>query len=134
MLKLKQKGIARHIGVSNFQVHHIEALYNRFPDEFPQLQAVEISPCNPGINMVRFCHSKGIEVIARYDVSMQNMPYNEKETWLRLAKTIADQHRQYQFECGIPTESAIAESSSQVVTKVVINMPLKVSALVDILL
>ena len=63
MMKLKERGLARSIGVSNFQIHHLEELKNIY-GVIPSVNQIECHPlCYPKA-LIDYCQANGIVVQA----------------------------------------------------------------------
>jgi alcohol dehydrogenase (NADP+) len=63
MIECKNLGLAKHIGVSNFNTTHIDELI-RDTGFAPELNQFEIHPYLSRNNLVKYCHSKHIHVTA----------------------------------------------------------------------
>jgi diketogulonate reductase-like aldo/keto reductase len=61
--KLYREGAVRAIGVSNFQVHHIEELLAEF-EIAPMVNQIELHPYLTQTALVEFCQGRGIQVEA----------------------------------------------------------------------
>lgn len=58
--KLQQEGLCKAIGVSNFKVHHIEALKEAGATVTPQVNQVECHPFNSMDPLLHYCRCNGI--------------------------------------------------------------------------
>ncbi|MCE7054544.1 aldo/keto reductase [Algoriphagus sp. AGSA1] len=63
MQNLKQKGLAKHIGVSNFNQNKLEEL-NKVGGQQPEMNQVEMQPYLPQEALVEYCQSHGILLTA----------------------------------------------------------------------
>jgi diketogulonate reductase-like aldo/keto reductase len=61
MIQLKEEGICRSIGVSNFGVHHLEELH-RATGVTPSVNQIEISPYLQHRDIVQYCREHGIAI------------------------------------------------------------------------
>jgi diketogulonate reductase-like aldo/keto reductase len=64
IVELKKKGLIKSIGVSNFNVHHLEALRKARPDDIPVVNQIEVSPFLTRDDLVKYCQKAGIAVEA----------------------------------------------------------------------
>ncbi|KAA6379252.1 MAG: aldehyde reductase [Streblomastix strix] len=64
MESLKQKGLVKHIGVSNFNVQLLNEIYNGAQIYKPEVNQVELHPYLQQTRLVDFCRQKGIHVTA----------------------------------------------------------------------
>jgi len=64
MLKLKQTGKVRAIGVCNFTQAQLEALLEKFPSDPPCVNQVELHPYLVQSELTGFCKSNGIHLMA----------------------------------------------------------------------
>ena len=59
------QGKAKSIGVSNFGIAHLEALFNDPHCQVkPAVNQIELSPFHPNRDLVKYCAEKGIKVMA----------------------------------------------------------------------
>lgn len=63
LLREKEKGKIRTLGVSNFLERHLEELKKEF-DLYPSLNQIEIHPWHQEKNLSEFCQKRGITVMA----------------------------------------------------------------------
>lgn len=63
MTELKQKGKAKHIGVSNFSIKKLEDLMSK-TDEIPEMNQVELHPLLQQNELFEFCSKNGIHLTA----------------------------------------------------------------------
>lgn len=61
MTAVKQKGLAKHIGVSNFSKAKLEQLIS-MTDEIPEMNQVELHPLLQQNELFEYCNSKGIHL------------------------------------------------------------------------
>jgi alcohol dehydrogenase (NADP+) len=59
----KNKGLTRHIGVSNFNISKLEEIINSSQQK-PEMNQVEMHPLLPQHKLVNYCKSKGINMTA----------------------------------------------------------------------
>lgn len=64
MEEVKEKGLAKHIGVSNFSIKKLDKLYNEATKFKPEVNQVELHPYLQQPELVSFCHSKNILLTA----------------------------------------------------------------------
>lgn len=62
--KLQQEGLCRAIGVSNFKIHHLEALKAAGASVVPQVNQVECHPQNDEAELLNYCRQHNIVVEA----------------------------------------------------------------------
>ncbi|EPX72242.1 xylose and arabinose reductase [Schizosaccharomyces octosporus yFS286] len=63
LLELKKQGIVRKIGVSNYNIHHLEEIgVSQLP--LPAVNQIELSAFNTKIEIQEYCFKKGITVMA----------------------------------------------------------------------
>ncbi|MEL6902147.1 MAG: aldo/keto reductase [Cyanobacteria bacterium J06606_4] len=77
MLALKQKGLARSVGVSNFSISKLETLIER-TGVVPAMNQVELHPYNRQDELVRYCQEKGILLTAYSPLGSSDRPENMK--------------------------------------------------------
>lgn len=58
--KLQQEGLCRAIGVSNFKIHHLQALEQAGAKIVPQVNQVECHPQNDESELLNYCRQHGI--------------------------------------------------------------------------
>lgn len=63
MLELKDAGLVAEVGVANFERVHLELLAAKNL-RFPAVNQIALDPRRPRHELVAFCHSQGIEVMA----------------------------------------------------------------------
>ena len=63
LLKFREEGLTRSIGVSNFQIEHLEEIFHQF-GEYPVLNQIELHPCYPQRELCAYCQDKGIRLVA----------------------------------------------------------------------
>ncbi|MEX0884226.1 MAG: aldo/keto reductase, partial [Cyclobacteriaceae bacterium] len=74
----KEKGLARHIGVSNFNISKLkEVLENA--NVKPELNQIESHPFLPQENLVRFCKDNGIALTAYSPLGSTDRPKGRKK-------------------------------------------------------
>lgn len=78
MIKLRNEGYVRILGVANCHQHHIEALIAN-SEETPIINQIEVHPLFSQKPLIAYCKSKGIQVeaytpIARYDDRLVRLP------------------------------------------------------------
>ncbi len=82
-LKLREKGLIKTMGVSNFQIEQLEKLYEEF-GEWPAINELEIHPHYQQRELVEFCKSKGIQIIAYSPIARGR--YTDNAELLEIAK------------------------------------------------
>ncbi|MBO6258654.1 MAG: aldo/keto reductase [Succinivibrio sp.] len=63
MIKLKEEGLIKSIGVSNFHEHHLNDIF-KATDVCPAVDQIECHPHLPQHKLIKFCADKGIAVEA----------------------------------------------------------------------
>lgn len=71
MVKLREEGLIKSIGVSNFHEHHLNDIFNE-TDICPAVDQIECHPHLPQHKLIEFCTSKGIAVEAWSPLGGQN--------------------------------------------------------------
>jgi alcohol dehydrogenase (NADP+) len=77
MIDLKNKGLAKHIGVSNFSTKKIQSLIDE-TGVTPEVDQVEMHPLLQQKNLLEFCKSKGIIMTAYAPLGSIDRPENRK--------------------------------------------------------
>ncbi len=82
MLKLKEDGYVRVLGVANCHQHHLEALENE-AGVLPEVNQIEVHPLFTQKALINHCKSKGIQIeaytpVARYDDRLIRLPLLKK--------------------------------------------------------
>lgn len=82
MLKLKEEGYVRILGVANCHKHHIEELEEE-TGVLPEVNQIEVHPLFTQKQLINYCKSKGILVeaytpVARYDDRLIRLPLLKK--------------------------------------------------------
>jgi diketogulonate reductase-like aldo/keto reductase len=62
MVQLQKQGLVKSIGVSNFNVHHLEGLKKAFPDHIPSVNQFELHPFLDREDVISYCQREGIIV------------------------------------------------------------------------
>ncbi len=96
MIELKDKGLAKHIGVSNFNIPKIEELSEKSSQK-PELNQVEMHPFLAQNNLVGFSRSSGIPLTAYSPLGSNDRPQANKDSLPVLMENevvndIAEQH------------------------------------------
>ncbi|MEO1635275.1 MAG: aldo/keto reductase [Cyanobacteria bacterium J06631_9] len=73
LLTLKEKGLARSIGVSNFSVSKLEQLIGE-TGVVPAINQVELHPYNPQPELKQYCKEKGIRLTAYSPLGSSDRP------------------------------------------------------------
>ncbi|AZQ43780.1 aldo/keto reductase [Nonlabens ponticola] len=97
MIELKNKGLAKHIGVSNFSVTKLKDLLSK-TNEVPEMNQVELHPLLQQNDLFEYCSKQGIHLTAysplgsgdRSDGMKQENEPNMLE--LETVKALADKH------------------------------------------
>lgn len=63
LLREKEKGKIRSLGVSNFLERHIDAIHSAF-DQYPAINQIEAHPYFPQKDLVEYCQKRNIAVMA----------------------------------------------------------------------
>lgn len=82
MIRLKEEGYVRVLGVANCHQHHLEAL-EQATGVLPEVNQIEVHPLFTQKNLVEYCKAKGIQVeaytpIARHDDRLVRLPILKK--------------------------------------------------------
>ncbi len=77
MVALKQKGLARSVGVSNFSVSKLEKLIAE-TGVVPAMNQVELHPYNPQDELLAYCQEKGIQLTAYSPLGSGDRPDSMK--------------------------------------------------------
>lgn len=82
MIRLKDEGYAKVIGVANCHQHHLEEL-ERETGVLPEVNQIEVHPLFTQKPLIDYCRSKGIQVeaytpVARYDDRLIRLPLLKK--------------------------------------------------------
>ncbi|CAI8015632.1 9,11-endoperoxide prostaglandin H2 reductase [Geodia barretti] len=62
MVQLQKQGLVKSIGVSNFNVHHLEGLKKACPDHIPSVNQFELHPFLDREDVISYCQREGIIV------------------------------------------------------------------------
>lgn len=85
MVQLKKEGKIRSIGVSNFKIHHLEALKN-VSDEVPVLDQIECHPYFYDTDVIRYCRKDNIAVQAWCPLGGASARFPEKAVFHKIAE------------------------------------------------
>ena len=77
MLKLRDKGLVKSIGVSNFSISKLEQLIAE-SSVVPVVNQVELHPYNPQNELLNYCHDKGIHLTAYSPLGSRDRPDSMK--------------------------------------------------------
>ncbi len=77
MVALKEKGLARSVGVSNFSVSKLEQLIAE-TGVVPAMNQVELHPYNPQSDLLAYCQQKGIQVTSYSPLGSGDRPDSMK--------------------------------------------------------
>lgn len=78
MLALREKGLAKSVGVSNFTVSKLEKLIAE-SGTIPAMNQVELHPYNPQNELLDYCQDKGIRVTAYSPLGSGDRPDSMKQ-------------------------------------------------------
>ena len=84
--EIYEEGKARAIGVSNFEIHHLEEL-KKTASVWPMVNQIELHPLKTSIELRKYCADKGIQVEAWAPLAQGNLAQNP------VLKKIADAHK-----------------------------------------
>lgn len=73
MLKLRDKGLAKSVGVSNFSVNKLEVLAAAV-EEFPAVNQVELHPYHPQPELVAYCKKTKVHLTAYSPLGSRDRP------------------------------------------------------------
>lgn len=104
IIRLKEEGYCKNIGVANCHQHHIDALINATSVK-PQVNQVEIHPLFSQKSLVEYCQSQGIQVeaytpLARMDERLVRLPL-WKRLQIKYNKTISQLILRWHVQNGI---------------------------------
>lgn len=104
MVKLKEEGYCRILGVANCNKHHIETIITN-SDELPLINQVEIHPLFTQKTLVKYCKEKGIQIeaytpLARFDERITRLPLLRKLCF-KYNKTLAQLILKWHIQNGI---------------------------------
>jgi len=82
MENLVDLGLAKNIGVSNFEIHHLQYLLT-MPDlkYKPQVNQLEIHPYYQRNDIVRYCQQRGIIITAHSSLGGSGNPWIDQRKW-----------------------------------------------------
>lgn len=87
MQKVLESGKAKAIGVSNFQIAHLEKLLSAPTTKVtPAVNQIELHPYNPSPKLVAYCRSKGIHVTAYSPLGSTDSPLQDEPAVKELAE------------------------------------------------
>jgi len=78
MTQVKQKGLAKHIGVSNFSIKKLEELLSK-TDEVPEMNQVELHPLLQQNNLFEYCKNNGIHLTGYSPLGSVDRPEGMKQ-------------------------------------------------------
>ncbi|MCI2088599.1 MAG: aldo/keto reductase [Prevotella sp.] len=103
MIKLKEEGIVRHIGVSNFHIRHIETLIKE-TEVCPEYDEVYVSPIGIKKELVDYCHKHDCLVMTYsplMDVAHHKIPIDNMQPIMnKYNKTLAEIVLRWNIERG----------------------------------
>ena len=85
MIKLKEEGKIRSIGVSNFEIHHLEAL-KEIADVMPVVDQIECHPYFYNRKVIQYCREHDIAVQAWCPLGGAFAKLPEKEAFREIAE------------------------------------------------
>ena len=77
MVELREKGLVKSVGVSNFSISKIEKVIAE-TGIVPAINQVEMHPYNPQNELLNYCHEKGIHVTAYSPLGSSDRPTSMK--------------------------------------------------------
>ncbi|KAK6530212.1 hypothetical protein TWF694_003576 [Orbilia ellipsospora] len=83
--KVAASGRAKNIGVSNFDITHLNRLF-RIAKIIPAVNQIELHPNNPTPSLTKFCADKGIHVTAYSILGSTNSPLVKDQTLAGIAQ------------------------------------------------
>jgi diketogulonate reductase-like aldo/keto reductase len=113
MIELKALKLVQNIGICDFSIIEMEFIYQLFPNDPPQVLSVEASIASPILlgtsfsfsKVLSFAHSKQMDVIVRFPLSMEAMPLANQAKWNKLTQEIAAIHSEMKFENAVVNEA-----------------------------
>jgi len=78
MIKMREKGVCKYLGVANCHEHHLQKLY-KYSGEYPLVNQVELHPLFTQMPLKKYCDEHEIQVMAysptaRHDDRLFNPP------------------------------------------------------------
>lgn len=98
LLDLKAKGLIRSVGVSNYGVHHIEAL-RKAGLPLPSVNQIELHPFKRNRDIVEYCQKEGIAVMG-YSPLAQAKKHEDPDL-IRIAKRLNKTVAQVMIRWGV---------------------------------
>lgn len=105
MLLLRDAGMVRHVGASDFTIQDVELVVSSFPSDPPVVLAVHAgvsqattSARHPAaatklVTYTSFAHGIGVDVLVRFSFSqLDDLPLVPRERWKQVWEGIAQQH------------------------------------------
>lgn len=93
MQPLKEKGLARHLGVSNFSISKIQNLIDK-TGIVPELDQVEIQPYFQQNELLEYCNQHGILMTAFYPLGGPTTIHSDKNLFVHpVVMSLAEKHR-----------------------------------------
>ncbi|MEM9907456.1 MAG: aldo/keto reductase [Cyanobacteria bacterium P01_D01_bin.44] len=77
MLTLREQGLVKSVGVSNFTIFKLEKLIAE-SGTVPAMNQVELHPYNPQDSLLAYCHDKGIQMTAYSPLGSRDRPDSMK--------------------------------------------------------
>lgn len=105
-----QCGKSKAIGVSNYEVHHLEDLLS-YASIRPAVNQIEIHPHHPSTHLLEWCRGQGIQVIAYSPLGAGRLLKND--TVVHLAKKYQITPSQVLLRWGLQHACAVIPKSSK---------------------
>ncbi|KAJ3215832.1 hypothetical protein HK099_006176 [Clydaea vesicula] len=108
MIKAKDEGLIKFIGVSNFNENHLTKLIDAFPRSVPTVNQIEVHIQLPQLSLIEFCKKRGITVqgystlgqgkLLNGSISIPTVEYIAKTKNMTIAQVLL----RYSIQQGIP--------------------------------
>ncbi|KDO27667.1 hypothetical protein SPRG_07297 [Saprolegnia parasitica CBS 223.65] len=109
---MRNEGLVKRIGVTDFPVVFLEVLFERFPNDRAEILCLSVHPLQPQRHAIRFAHAKQMDVLARCPIALPDtVPFADRERWLQLAASIAVAHHTLHFKYTLPSETVQADTA-----------------------
>ncbi|EQC38550.1 hypothetical protein SDRG_04255 [Saprolegnia diclina VS20] len=117
LVEMRNEGLVKRIGVSDFPVVFLEVLFDRFPTDRVEIICLSVHPLQPQRHVIRFAHAKQLDVLARCPTALPDtVAYADRERWLQLAASIAVSHASLTFKYTLPSETVQADTAVAVLS------------------
>ncbi|CDW85098.1 aldo keto reductase family protein [Stylonychia lemnae] len=101
MVEMKQKGLVKSLGISNFLTRHIEQMLSQVGDEKPVINQIEIHPLYIDEETIKTCQHYGIALTAYAPLATFDEKLMKNENVLKLAEKYGKSANQIALRWGI---------------------------------